>query len=56
MAETIQLDEELIKSLPEVLLVFGATFPTDCVQLVNKDDSRLLLSGSCEEFPYSLGA
>jgi len=56
LVETVQLNEKLIKGLPEILLVFGAPFPTDCVQLVNEDDSGLLLSGSCEEFTYSLGA
>jgi len=56
LVKTVQLDEKLIKGLPEILLVFGAPFPTDCVQLVNEDDCGLLLSGSCEEFTYSLGA
>jgi len=56
LVETIQLDEKLIKSLPEILLVFGAALPTDCVQLINKDDSRLLLSCSCKEFTYTFGA
>jgi hypothetical protein len=56
LVETVQLDEKLVKGLPEILLIFGATLSTNCVQLINKDDGGLLLSGSREEFTDSLGA
>jgi hypothetical protein len=56
LGKTIQLNEKLVESLPKILLVFGATLATNCVQLVDKDDSGLLVSGSCEEFTYPLCA
>jgi len=47
LGKTIQLNEKLVESLPKILLVFGATLATNCVQLVDKDGSGTV---SYEEF------
>src|SRR5882762_10581375 len=44
LPETVHLDKQLIQRLFQVLLVASVTLATDCVQLVDKDNSRLFLA------------
>ncbi len=54
LQETVHLHQKLVESLLHVVLITARPLATDCVQLVNEDDGRLLLACGGEEVANTL--
>lgn len=69
LLESVQLDQKLVERLlhvvlmsarsafscPKTYLILGGTLRADCIQLIDEDDRRGLLSRSVKQLPDSLG-